>query len=76
MVDLPDVVGKSYTAAAEEITNLGLIALQQVEYSDKVAEGKVIEVIDHKPGDKIESGSEVTIKVSLGKKPATDNSEE
>lgn len=66
MVTLPDVVDKSYTAAAEELTNLGFIALQEVEYSDTVAEGKVIEYVGHVAGDKIESGCEVTIKVSLG----------
>ena len=67
MVALPDVVGKSYSAAAEELTNLGLVAMQEVEYSSTVAEGKVIEIINHQPGDKIESSAEVTIKVSLGK---------
>ena len=67
LIELPDVVGKSYTAAAEELTNLGFVVLQEVEYSSTVAEGKVIEIIDHKASDKIESGSEVTIKVSLGK---------
>ena len=74
MVALPDVAGKSYTAAAEELTNLGFIAIQQVEYSDSVAEGKVIEYIDHKAADKIESGSEVTIKVSLGKQKTSSSS--
>ena len=67
MVELPDVVGKSYTAAAEELTNLGLVALQEVEYNSTVAEGKVIEIISHQAGDKIEAGSEITVKVSLGK---------
>lgn len=74
MVALPDIAGKSYTAAAEELTNLGFIAIQQVEYSDSVSEGKVIEYIDHKAADKIESGSEVTIKVSLGKQKTSSSS--
>ena len=71
---LPDVVDKSYSAAAEEITNLGLIALMDVEYSDTVAEGKVIEYVDHRAGDEVESGSEVTIKVSRGAKPKNNTS--
>ena len=71
MVALPEVTGKSFSAAAEELTNLGFIALQEVEYSNTVAEGKVIEYVGHKAGDKIESGSEVTIKVSLGKQSSS-----
>ena len=66
MVDLPDVVGKSYTAAAEELTELGFVVLQQVEYSSTVAEGKVMEYVGYRAGEKVESGSEVTIKVSRG----------
>ena len=73
MVVLPDVVGKSYTAAAEELTNLGLVALQEVEYSSTVAEGKVIEIVDHQANDKIEAGAEITMKVSLGKEKASSN---
>ena len=64
---LPDIIDKSYTAAAEELTNAGFIVKQAVEYSDKYAEGKVIEYVGLKAGDKIETGSEITIKVSRGK---------
>lgn len=75
LIELPDVVDKSYNAAAEDLTNLGFVALQEVEYSDSVGEGKVIEIVDHSAGDKIESGSEVTLKVSLGKqKPSSSSS--
>ena len=74
MIALPDVADKSYTAAAEELTNLGFIALQEVEYSSTVAEGKVIAYVGHVAGDKIESGSEVTIKVSLGKQNSSSSS--
>lgn len=72
-VALPDVVDKSYIAAAEDLTHLGLIALQQVEYSDTVPEGKVIEIVDHKAGEKVQSGSEVVLKVSLGKQKTSSN---
>lgn len=74
LVALPDVADKSYTAAAEDLTRLGFIALQEVEYSDTVAEGKVIGIADHSAGDKIESGSEVTLKVSLGKQKTSSSS--
>ena len=65
-VELPDVEGKSYTAAAEELTELGFIVLQQVEYNSTVAEGKVMEYVGRRAGEKVESGSEITIKVSRG----------
>jgi serine/threonine-protein kinase len=74
LVALPDVVDKSYTAAAEDLTRLGFVALQEVEYSDTVAEGKVIGIAEHSAGDKIESGSEVTLKVSLGKQKSSSSS--
>lgn len=74
MTALPDVVGKSYTAAAEELTEAGFIVNQAVEFSDSVAEGKVIEYVGLKAGDKIESGSELTIKVSRGKEKTSSNS--
>ena len=70
---LPDIVGKSYTAAAEELTNAGFIANQTVKFSDTVDEGKVMEYVGLKAGDKIETGSEVTIKVSRGKQKTTNN---
>ena len=69
LIELPDIVGKSVSAAAEKLTDLGFIVLQEAEYNDEVAEGKVIEIVDHKKGDKIEHGSEVTLRVSLGKEP-------
>lgn len=74
LIEIPDVVGKSYTAAAEDLTNLGFIALQEVEYSNTVSEGKVIEIKGHKAGDKVESGSEIVIKVSLGKEKTSSSS--
>ena len=74
LIEIPNVVDKSYTAAAEELTNLGFVVLQEVEYSNTVAEGKVIEIKDHKAGEKVESGSEIVIKVSLGKEKTSSSS--
>ncbi len=73
LVEIPDVVGKSASAAAEALTERGFIVTQEAEYSDSVAEGKVIEIIDHRAGEKLQSGSEVSLKVSLGKEPDDDN---
>lgn len=72
LIELPDIVGKSYTAAAEELTEAGFIVNQTVEFSNTVAEGKVMEYIGLKPGDKIESGSEIAIKISRGKEKSKD----
>lgn len=74
LIEIPAIVDKSYTAAAEELTNLGFIVLQEVEYSNTVSEGKVIEIKDHKAADKVESGSEITLKVSLGKEKSSSSS--
>ena len=69
LIALPDIVGKSYIAAAEELTLSGFVVTQQVEYNADYSEGKVIEYIDHKAGDKVESDEEIVIKVSLGAEP-------
>ena len=73
LVALPEVVGKSYIAAAEELTEAGFVVTQEVEFNENYAEGKVIAYKDHKAGDKIESGSEIVIKVSRGAQPAEQN---
>ena len=67
LVALPEVVGKSYIAAAEELTLVGFVVTQEVEYNSSYSDGKVISYVDHKAG--VESGSEITIKVSLGAEP-------
>lgn len=74
LIALPDVVDKSYAAAAEDLTRLGFVVLQEADYSNTVAEGKVIEVVDHSAGDKIESGSEIKLKVSLGTQKSSSSS--
>ncbi|MBQ6153412.1 MAG: PASTA domain-containing protein [Ruminococcus sp.] len=66
---LPDVKDKSVSAAAEKLTDLGFVVVQEVEYDSEVPEGKVIDYADHDAGDKIESGSEITLIVSLGAYP-------
>ena len=72
-VTLPEVTGKSYIAAAEELTQLGFIVTQQVEFSSSYSDGKVIEYVGHKAGDKAESGSEIVIKVSRGTQSVNNN---
>ncbi len=69
LTELPDVTGKSLTSAAEKLSDLGFVVLQEVEYDSTVGEDKVIGYKDHTAGDKIESGSEITLIVSLGPYP-------
>ncbi len=73
LVELPEIVGKSSKAAAEELTELGLVVTQEVEFSSDYAEGKVIKYKENKAGDKIESDKEVVIIVSRGPEPSDNN---
>ena len=66
---LPEVKDKSYLAVAEELTQLGFVVLQKADFNSSVAEGKVIEYVGHKVGEKVETGSEITIIVSRGVEP-------
>ena len=70
MAQLPEVVNKSSKAAAEELTELGLVVTQEVEFSTEYAEGKVIRYKDNKAGDKVETDKEVVLIVSRGPEPA------
>lgn len=72
--ELPDIKDTTYTSAAEDLTALGFVVLEEVEYNDKLADGKVIDYVDHKAGDKVDTGSEIKIKVSLGKEKSSSSS--
>ena len=76
MVALPEVVGKSSKVAAEELTELGLVVRQEVEFSSEYTEGKVIRYEDNKAGDKIETDKEIVLIVSRGPEPADSDSYE
>ena len=73
---LPEVVGKSSKAAAEELTELGYIVTQEVEFNSQYAEGKVIGYKDYKGGDKVETDTEIVLIVSRGEQPADNNTNE
>ncbi len=66
MRELPAVEGKTVDVAAAEIANQGLLASAEYQYSDKIAEGRVIGYKSHQPGDTLEYGTAVTIIVSKG----------
>lgn len=75
MAELPDVIGKSSKAAAEELTELGLVVTQKVEFNSDYSEGKVIKYEENKPGDKIETDKEIVLIVSRGEEPADNNND-
>ncbi|MBQ2971834.1 MAG: PASTA domain-containing protein [Ruminococcus sp.] len=69
MKKLPDVVGKSLDSAAQELIDLGYIVLQQAEYSGNYAEDVVMGYVNLSAGDEVESGAEITLRVSKGTEP-------
>lgn len=67
---VPTLAGKTYTEAVQELEALGLKATRVDEYSDTVAENKVIS-ISPAAGQEVAKGSAVTVTVSRGKRPVT-----
>lgn len=66
MKKLPEVEGKTLDEASKELIELGYIVLQEAEYSGNYAEGVVMGYVNLSPGDSVESGSEITLRVSKG----------
>ncbi len=76
MKQLPAVSGKSLDEASQELIKLGFIVLQDAEYSDTVDALTVLDYENHKAGDKVESGSEITLRVSKGPEVSDDTNDE
>lgn len=66
-VTVPDVKGKDENTAKSTLSAAGLNVTVETEYSDSVSSGNVISQ-NPAGGTKVESGTGVTIVVSLGKK--------
>lgn len=66
MRELPDLKGKTVDQAAQLLGDESFVTSQSFEYSDSVKKGLVIGYDAHNPGDKLEYGSTIEIKVSLG----------
>lgn len=66
MKELPEVAELSLDDASAKLIELGFIVLQEAEYSGSYAEGTVMGYANFKPGDTVESGSEITLRVSKG----------
>ena len=64
-VEVPDVIGKTEDEAKAALTAVGLESKTEQEASDRPV-GEVLSA-DPKPGDEVDDGSTVTLKVSSGK---------
>lgn len=70
MRKIPKIVGKSVAEADEMLTEAGLLlGSQSEEYSDDVEAGCIIEIVGSSVGKKLEYGSYVNVKISLGPEP-------
>ena len=66
-ITVPDVTGKSKSDAEKTLKDAGLTSTTTEEFSDSVAEGKVISMT---PTGDVTKGSQITLTISKGKEPA------
>lgn len=71
MRELPAIQGNKIDEAAQSLTDAGLLATAEYQYSDTVAENRVIGYKNHVAGDTLESGSNIIIIVSKGRQQTT-----
>ena len=69
MRELPKVKGEKVDSVASDLAAQGLLASAEYQYSDTIAEGRIIGYLNHEEGDTLEYGSTITIIVSKGKEP-------
>jgi serine/threonine-protein kinase len=67
---VPDVVGKAYELAAQDVTRLHLVPQRDEAYSDVVPAGSIVET-DPAAGTPLPPNSPVKLKVSKGRSPLT-----
>ena len=71
MRELPAIQGNKIDEAAQSLADTGLLATAEYQYSDTVAENRVIGYKNHVAGDTLESGSNIIIIVSKGRQQTT-----
>lgn len=71
MRELPAIQGNKIDEAAQSLADAGLLATAEYQYSDTVAENRVIGYKNHVAGDTLESGSNIIIIVSNGRQQTT-----
>lgn len=67
MKELPDIASQTVSDVAKTLSELGLLVERVDEYSTSMGENRVIGYKDNQPGDKLEDGSTVKIRVSIGR---------
>ena len=73
--ELPKIEGKTVDQVAQLLGDESFVTTQIFEYSETVKKGLVIGYDAHSPGDKLEYGSTLVIKVSKGAEPKSTDSE-
>lgn len=63
---LPNIENLTVSEAAKLLSDAGFLATAETEFSDKYGESRVIAYKSNQPGDKLEEGSTVVIRVSKG----------
>lgn len=71
MRELPAIQGNKIDEAAQSLADAGLLATAEYQYSDTVAENRVIGYKNHVAGDTLESDSNIIIIVSKGRQQTT-----
>lgn len=71
MRELPAIQGNKIDEAAQSLADAGLLATAEYQYSDTVAENRVIGYKNHVAGDTLENGSNIIIIVSKGRQQTT-----
>ena len=73
--ELPKIEGKTVDQVAQLLGDESFVTTQIFEYSETVKKGLVIGYDAHVPGDKLEYGSSLVIKVSKGAEPKAEDLE-
>ena len=74
MRTLPDIEGKDIKTAAKLLENAGVLVMQETEYNSKYPNNTVIDYNNLRAGDQIEYGKTVSIRVSMGEEPTSQES--
>ena len=71
MRTLPDIEGKDIKTAAKLLADAGVLVMQETEYNSKYPNNTVIDYNNLRAGDQIEYGKTVSIRVSMGEEPTS-----
>ena len=71
MRTLPSIANRSLDDVAEELTGMNFKVIHEAEFSSSYAADIVLGYSDYQAGDKVESGSEIKIRVSKGAQSST-----